>query len=215
MSHNSVLVQCDFDGTLTVGDISFLILDEFTGTDWRKEFDDYMLGKITVNHFNAQAFSRVKANRAELAQFVREKSVVRPGLTDLLRACRERDFRFTIVSNGMAFYIETFLQMHGLADIEFIAGQAEFLSQGMKAWYPGPDGKPLEDEFKVAWTDHFLKQGYRLIYIGNGVSDFAPASRCSHIFAIDNLVAECHKAGVGHTPFGDLHDVARVLRELG
>jgi len=30
------LVQCDFDGTITDGDVSFQILDEFTGTGWRE-----------------------------------------------------------------------------------------------------------------------------------------------------------------------------------
>lgn len=209
-----ILVQCDFDGTLTVGDISFLVLDEFTGLAWRKEFDDYMQGKVTINHFNTRAFARLKAGRAELTRFVREKAEVRPGLTELIQVCRERGFRFVIVSNGMTFYIETVLQMQGLGELEFIAGRGEFSPQGMKAWYPGPDGRPIEEGFKMAWTEYFLQQGYRMIYIGNGISDFAPACRCRHIFAIENLVTECRKAGVEHTPFGDLHDIARSLREI-
>jgi len=211
MSPDRVLVQCDFDGTLTIGDISFLILDEFTGHGWRQEFEDYMQGKLTVNRFNTQAFSRVKADSAELARFVRERSVIRPGINNLLQVCRNKGFRFVIVSNGMAFYIETVLQMLGLADVEFIAGQAEFLPQGVRSWYPGPDDKPIEDGFKVAWTEHFLGQGYRLIYIGNGLSDFAPARLCSQIFAIDQLATECRRAGVDYTPFDDLHDIVRAL----
>ncbi len=214
MSREPILVQCDFDGTITVGDISFLVLDEFTGHAWRKEFDDYMQGKITVNYFNARAFGRVKAEPAELDRFVREKAVVRPGFHELLQVCRDKGFRFVIVSNGMAFYIRTILQMHGLADLEFIAGQAEFSPNGVKAWYPGPNGEPIEDGFKLAWTNHFQQQGYRVIYAGNGISDFAPASRCIRIFAIDNLVTECRKAGVGYTAFHDLHDIALSLREI-
>ena len=214
MPPKPVLVQCDFDGTVTIGDVSFLILDEFTGSGWRKEFDDYMQGKITVSRFNTRAFARVKASREELGRFVREKAVVRPGLQDLISVCRDKGYRFVIVSNGMAFYIEAILEMIGLKGIEFVAGRAEFSPQGMRAWYPGPDGMPLEDGFKEAWTAYFLSQGYRLVYIGNGASDFAPARRCSHVFAIDNLEAECRKAGVGHAPFKDLYDVARALREM-
>ncbi len=208
------LVQCDFDGTITIGDVSFIILDEFTGPVWRKEFDDYMRGKITVNHFNSRAFARVRASREELDNFVRRKAVIRPGLSELLQVCRDRGFRFVIVSNGMAFYIEVVLKMLGLESVEFVAGQAEFTPGGIRAWYPGPDGKPMADGFKEAWTAHFLAQGYRVIYIGNGTSDMAPARRCSHIFAVDNLRAECQSAGVGHTPFDDLHDIARALKEV-
>jgi len=212
MSPDPVLIQCDFDGTLTIGDISFLILDEFTGLGWRQEFDDYMQGKITVNRFNTRAFSRVKADQAELARFVRERSVIRPGFSELLQVCRDKNFRFVIVSNGMAFYIETILQMLGFADIEFIAGQAVFSPQGVQSWYPGPDGQPIEDGFKVSWAEYFQKQGYRLIYIGNGVSDFPPARRCSQIFAIDQLATECSRNGVEFIPFCDLHDIVRALK---
>jgi 2-hydroxy-3-keto-5-methylthiopentenyl-1-phosphate phosphatase len=214
MPAEPVLVQSDFDGTLTVGDISFDILDEFTGSVWRKEFDDYMQGKITVNRFNTRAFSRVKATRSELELFVHENAVIRPGINELVSICKRKDFRFFIVSNGMAFYIEIVLEMAGLKNVEFVAGLAEFSTQGMKTWYPGPDGKAMEDGFKEAWTEHFLAQGYRVVYIGNGASDFAPARRCSHVFAIDNLKSECQKAGVSHTTFNDLHDVAKALRTL-
>ncbi len=36
------LVQCDFDGTVVVEDISFAILDAFANGDWRSLFQEYM-----------------------------------------------------------------------------------------------------------------------------------------------------------------------------
>ncbi len=208
------LVQCDFDGTVTIGDVSFQILDEFTGNGWRELFQEYMQGKMTVNRFNATVFSKVKADEATLEHFVRQKAVIRPGLPELLKACRERDFRFVIVSNGMMFYIDAILKMLGLNGLEFVAARSNFKPEGVEAWYEGPDGKPIEDGFKEAYTRDFLKQGYRIIYIGNGTSDFAPARLCSHIFSIDNLTASCKEAGVAHMPFSDLHEVAEGLKKL-
>ena len=216
MPHNDqrTLVQCDFDGTITDGDVSFQILDEFTGPGWRDKLTEYMQGKISVNRFNASVFSKVKADKPTLDRFVREKAVIRPGLNDLLEACRERDFRFVIVSNGMMFYIDAILKMLGLNSVEFTAARANFNPGGVEAWYEGPDGKPVEDGFKEAYTKDFLGQGYRIAYVGNGTSDFPAASLCSHIFSIDNLAVSCKKAGVAHTPFTDLHDVAEGLRKL-
>jgi 2-hydroxy-3-keto-5-methylthiopentenyl-1-phosphate phosphatase len=208
-----VLVQCDFDGTVTIGDVSFLILDEFTGSAWRKEFDAYMASMITVNQFNTGAFARVKASREELDRFVRKNTVVRPGLEDLLSTCRELGFRFVIVSNGMKFYIETILKMLAL-DVEFVAGEALFTPDGVRAWYPGPDGRPVEDGFKEAWTRYFLQQGYSIVYVGNGSSDFPPASLCQHILGVDNLLAKCRQENVACQEFTDLHRVAGYLRSL-
>lgn len=213
-SEKPTLVQCDFDGTVTLGDVSFLILDEFTGTGWRALFQDYMEGRMTVNAFNTAAFARVRASRKTLDRFVRQHTVIRPGLSELINACRERGFRFVIVSNGMAFYIETILKMLGLGDVEFIAGQAEFTPEGIRAWYPGPDGQPVEDGFKESHTRHFLEQGYRVIYVGNGASDLSPARLCQRVFAINQLRDRCLEAGVENTHFADLKEVARAIRAL-
>jgi 2-hydroxy-3-keto-5-methylthiopentenyl-1-phosphate phosphatase len=208
------LVQCDFDGTITVGDVSFQILDAFNCGDWRVLFDEYMAGKMSVNSFNAAVFSRVKENRSTLDEFVRRNTVIRPGLTELLETCRQRGFRFIIVSNGMRFYIETILGMLGLSGVDFVAAHANFKPGTIEAWYEGPDGKPIEDGFKEAYTRHFLKQGHKIVYIGNGASDFAPAKLCNHIFSIDNLTKACREGGVPSTPFTDLHEVSEGLKKL-
>lgn len=207
-------MQCDFDGTITDGDVSFQILDEFTGIGWHDKLQEYLRGKISVNRFNADVFSKVKADRPTLERFVREKAIIRPGFNDLLQACHERDFRFMIVSNGMMFYIDTILKMLGLTGVEFAAALANFKWEGIEAWYEGPDGKLVEDGFKEAYTKEFLKQGYRIAYVGNGTSDFPAARLCSHIFSIDNLTVSCKQAGVAHTPFTDLHGVAEGIRKL-
>jgi 2-hydroxy-3-keto-5-methylthiopentenyl-1-phosphate phosphatase len=207
-------VQCDFDGTITVGDVSFQILDEFTGNSWRVLLQEYMQGKTSVNRFNATVFSKVKADKVTLDRFVCKNAVIRPGLSELLKTCRELGFRFVIVSNGMMFYIDAILNMLGLNGLEFVAARANFKADGIEAWYEGPDGKSIEDGFKEAYARDFLKQGYRVIYIGNGSSDFPPARMCSHIFSIDNLTASCKAAGVAHTPFTDLHQVAKGLKTL-
>ncbi len=209
-----ILVQCDFDGTVTVGDVSFQILDEFTGNGWRQLFDDYMAGKMSVNCFNASVFSKVKADRKTLDAFVRKNAVIRLGLQELIDVSRRKGYRFVIVSNGMMFYIENLLDMLGLKGIEFVAAKANFLPGTIEAWYEGPDGKTIEDGFKEAYTRHFIKQGYDIVYIGNGASDFAPARLCQHIFSIDNLTKACQANGVAHTPFTTLHEVAQALGKL-
>ncbi|MCL2140267.1 MAG: HAD-IB family phosphatase [Dehalococcoidia bacterium] len=210
-----ILVQSDFDGTLTIGDVSFLILDEFVGPAWREYLADYESGKISVNRFNRMIMAMVKADKVTLDQFVRDKVVIRPGFAELVNTCRELEFRFVIVSNGMEFYIETVLSMLGLENIEYKAAKAIFRSDGIDAWYEGPDGSHLDAEFKEAFTKQFIQQGYKTIYLGNGTSDFPPASMCNHIFSIDNLTACCRRYEVPHTPFNDLNEIAHSLKQIG
>jgi len=49
--NNKILIQSDFDGTLTQEDTSFLILDKFAKGDWRKILEEYRSGKISVGQF--------------------------------------------------------------------------------------------------------------------------------------------------------------------
>ena len=50
------LVQCDFDGTITEEDVSFLLLDTFTDGNWRQMLEDYHEGRISVGVFNTRAY---------------------------------------------------------------------------------------------------------------------------------------------------------------
>ena len=73
------LFQCDFDGTITFEDISFLILDAYGDKDWRRMFQEYKDGKISVGRFNTMAFATVKADKETLLKLVKERAELRPG----------------------------------------------------------------------------------------------------------------------------------------
>ena len=208
---SKTLVQCDFDGTITEEDVSFKLLDTFAGGDWRQLFREYEKGKISVGHFNTDAFAMVKADRESLLKVATSTVRIRPGFHELVACCRRRGFRLVIVSNGLDFYIEEILKDIGLADIEVFAAQTHFHPDGLKVQYVGPDGSHLDDNFKEAHVNSFLGEGYRIIYLGNGTSDLAPAKQCYHIFATGNLLTHCKETNLSCTPFTDFNEVVRVL----
>ncbi|MFC1929041.1 MtnX-like HAD-IB family phosphatase [Chloroflexota bacterium] len=208
------LVQCDFDGTITEEDVSFMMLDAFANGDWRQLFREYEEGQISVGHFNAEAFAMVKADRQSLLEAVKSKVKIRPGFHELAACCRRKGFRFVIVSNGLDFYIEEILRDIGLAGIEVYAAQTRFHTDGLKVQYVGPDGRHLDDDFKMAYVDLFLGEGYRIIYAGNGISDVSPARKCHYIFATGNLLTRCKQENIGCTPFTDFSEVVSALEFL-
>lgn len=208
------LVQCDFDGTITEEDVSFLILDVFANGDWRRLLDEYREGKISVGRFNTQAFTMIKEDKQTLDRFVIEKVRIRAGFGKLLSYCQQKGFRFVIVSNGLGFYIETILETLGLGNIEVFAAQARFDPSGIKVQYIGPSGIQLQDGFKEAYIRHFLKSGYRIIYIGNGASDIPSARLADYVFATGPLLEHCQETNLSCTPFTNLNDVVRGLEQL-
>ena len=205
------LVQCDFDGTITEEDVSFAMLDAFADGDWRQLLRRYEEGEISVGCFNTEAFAMVKAGRASLLEIAKGKVKVRPGFYELVACCRQRGFRFVIVSNGLDFYIKEILRDIRMADIEVYAAKTRFHPDGLKVQYVGPDGSYLDSDFKVAYVNSFLREGYRIIYAGNGKSDIAPATQCHYIFATGVLLEHCQKTSITCQSFTDFSEVVRVL----
>ena len=208
------LVQCDFDGTITVEDISFFLLDAFAQGDWRRLLRKYGERRISVGEFNTRAFAMVKADKDRLLEALEGMVKVRTGFHELVNYCLQQGFRLVIVSNGLDSYIRAVLKDLGLPDIQVYAAQASFHPEGMKVQYIGPDGKRLEDGFKEAYIQSFLKLGYRVIYIGNGDSDVAPAKYAHHVFATGDLLACNKENNLDCRPFKDFRDVVRDLKQM-
>ncbi len=208
------LVQCDFDGTITEKDVSFVLLDNFAEGEWRHLLRDYHDGKISVGHFNTVAFAMVKTDRQTLLKVAKSKVKIRPGFHELVVFCRRKGFRFVIVSNGLDFYIEEILRDSGVRDIEVFAAKTRFRPEGLKVQYIGPDGSHLDEDFKGAYVNSFLGEGYRIIYVGNGTSDFSPARRCHYVFATGDLLAHFKQANLDCLPFANFDEVVTVLERL-
>jgi len=205
------LVQCDFDGTITEEDTSFFLLDAFAQGDWRRLLREYKEHRISVGEFNTKAFSMIRADKPTLVKALEDKIKVRAGFHELVNYCQRRDFRLVIVSNGLDFYIEATLKGLGLNNLEVHAARASFYPEGMEVQYVGPDGKRLEDGFKEAYIQSFLKLGYRVIYVGNGDSDFAPAKYAHLVFATGELLAYCRENKLNYKSFENFTDVVRDI----
>ena len=158
------------------------------------------------------AFAMVKENEETLVKLVRERAEVRPGFMALIDFCKEKDYSFVIVSNGLDFYIKAILGDLDLENIEFHAARTGFGGDGVDARYIGPEGKELLVGFKEAYTRIFLSNNQRVIYIGNGPSDIPSAKMADYAFATGPMLKLCRQRGISCIPFDELTDIIRELR---
>ena len=209
-------VQCDFDGTITEEDVSFLILDTFVGNIWREMLTEYMEGRIPVGAFNKKVFAMVKADKQTQLDviFNSDRVKIRPGLMELVDYCSQQEYRFIIVSNGFTFFFDALLESLGIKNVEVFAATNVFHPDGMIANYIGPDGQEMDAGFKESYTKLLIKEGYEVAYVGNGVSDIYPSRLAVKVFATGDLLKKCEEEKLAYTPFDDLHDVIRGLETL-
>lgn len=207
-----ILIQCDFDGTITLEDASFAILDTYIPGNYEKLFEEYQDGDMTLGDFNSCVFSMVKADKQTLLSLVDHEIHIRNGFREFMEYCRKNKYEIIIVSNGLDFYIEHILAKAGFPDIEYHASITSFETDGLSLRHKGPDGDFLDNDVKAAFTDSFLGKGYTVVYLGDGRSDLLPASKCSHVFATGPLIGYCGKENLNCTPFTDFFDVIREMK---
>lgn len=169
---------------------------------------------MSVGEFNARSFATVNTDEKTMLDFVRANARVRPGFKEFIEYCRDRGIQFNITSNGLDFYIRFILRDLGLDNVPVFAAETKFGTQGVEVKYIGPSGDELMKAFKESFTLKFVSEGYRVIYIGNGMSDFPAAKMCHHIFAREDLLANCLSNNVNHTPFNDFREVVTGLESL-
>jgi len=208
------IVQCDFDGTIAIDNISILLREEFATGDWRRIDSDYMQGRLTVEDSNQRQFSMIKEPRDRLVDFVREKARVKAGFLEFIDYCRDSGIEFVIVSSGLDFYIEAMLEQIGAPNLELYCARTSFGHDGIAIEYIGPDGNRVEKGFKLQCLNQLKQRGDYVIYLGDGLSDLEAASAADYVFATGSLTTLLDKISVRYHSFTDFHDVLRQMPHL-
>jgi 2-hydroxy-3-keto-5-methylthiopentenyl-1-phosphate phosphatase len=206
------IVQCDFDGTITEADASYLILEDFAEGNWTEILQEYKTHKITVAEFNKRAFAMVRADKSTLLKMITEKVHFRPGFHSFVKYCRENELRLIIVSNGFDFYIEHLLKINEVQEIEWYAAKTDFRDGIMQIQYLGPNSQILDEGFKEAYLELFLNENYRVIYAGNGDSDIVPSKKAHLVFAREELRDYYQSKNLSFIPFENFEDIIEQLK---
>jgi 2-hydroxy-3-keto-5-methylthiopentenyl-1-phosphate phosphatase len=213
----SRILQLDFDGTLVEGDVSTAILARFAGPEWPRRVDaasHHLLedpDSPLLIETMTEGFAHLKGEPEAFLRYARESHPARPGLSQLIEAAAFYGFEVHVVSNGFAFYIEDYLRAAGVEGRVSIH-TGETTPVGLV--YRDAGGRPTLRRFKQGWAEHFQTTGAEVVYVGDGASDVAAALLASFVFARDSLLSRLTGAATDVRAFGDLHDVARALREL-
>ena len=209
-----MIVQCDFDGTITMNNLSVLLRDKFAGGNWREVEVDYFGGRLTVEQSNQQQYLLINEPRKVLIEFVRQNIEMRPGFLEFVDYCRANSIRFVIVSSGLDFYIKTVLSNINAPVLELYCGQTTFGKNGIDVTYFDPEGNRIEGGFKDSYLAWLRDSGEPVVYIGDGLSDFDAASTAEYVFAIEHLHIMLSNATIQHYTFSDFNDIQKEINNF-
>ena len=136
-------ILCDFDGTVSVEDITDSLLERFGRPGWQAIEQAWRRGEMGSHDCMAQQVALLEASREEIDAHLDAMSIDR-AFPLFAEAAHEAGMPLTIVSDGLDYAIRRILGQHGLGDLPIIANRLETVGDsGWQLDFPyGSPGSP-------------------------------------------------------------------------
>ena len=212
MSHWTIL--CDFDGTISVEDITDSLLERFAREGWREIEQAWRRGEIGSRECMAAQVALIDASREEIDEHLDGMMIDRafPAFLDEVERAR---VPFAIVSDGLDYAIHRILRNHGLERASVLANRLE--AAGDRAWrleFPYASLPCRVDSGHCKCATAQRTRAARVLLIGDGASDFCVSAQADLVFAKHRLIEHCRAAGIPYVPITSFADALDLLPTL-
>jgi len=212
----TVLILCDFDGTINTIDSGNALLREFTASGWRRLTKELIEGHIGSKEFYIRISTLLKGTKKEMENFTIKHSKIDPYFSDFLGFCKERKWTVKIVSDGFDFYINALLRSHRIKKIETFANHATFTpTKGINFSFPYHNqecGKCGNCKLQIIRRLH--DSFHTIVYVGDGISDHCAIQEADLVFAKKNLLKYCKSEGAYCIRYRNFKDIQQKLSTL-
>ena len=187
-------VLTDFDDTAAEQNVAELLLHRFGDPTWTDVRARFREGEFTLIEYQEIVFRNILADRATMQDYVKNNANLRPYFRELWDYCQSNDIPLAVVSQGLDFYIEALLEKEGYPRIPVYSVNTNFTQDGITYEYrymrPGHE---RQGNSKGLIVEKYRDQGYYIVYIGDGHSDFEAGEMADLLYAHRTLAEECNR----------------------
>jgi len=209
-------ILCDFDGTVSVEDITDSLLERFARPGWQAVEQAWRRGEIGSHDCMAEQVALLDASREEIDAHLDNMMIDRafPAFVDSVESA---GIPLAIVSDGLDYAIRRILGSHGLGRLPVIANRLEVV--GPRDWrldfpFGSPSCRIASGNCKCACAGRARDEQRRVLLIGDGASDFCVAAEADLVFAKHRLIEHCRAAGIPYVPVTGFADALDLMPTL-
>jgi 2,3-diketo-5-methylthio-1-phosphopentane phosphatase len=209
------VILIDFDGTIVTIDTAEYVLDKFAGKDWRIIDEQLERGEITFEESLVREFAMLKVSEKQMLDALEPATHFRPNFEKMIEYCRMHSFPLVVVSGGLDFSIRHFLGQKGWLDsVEIFAPRAECTDNGVILSFPKRFDQ-MSTNFKEDLVRYYRIQRKKVVYIGNGLSDYPAAKIADVPFAVrgSKLAQLCRNARIACEEITDFQQAVELIKD--
>jgi 2-hydroxy-3-keto-5-methylthiopentenyl-1-phosphate phosphatase len=210
-----LVILIDFDGTITNQDIGDEVIENFAEPEWREAMVKFRSGEMNVKELWAFETGLLREDREQAAvDHSLNVAEIRSGFDELIQYCKNENIPVEVCSSGMGFYVDSILEKHGYGDLPRARPDVDYdeNGHGLMAMPDCIEDCGMTVMCKCARVWNWRRKGYRVLFVGDGVSDQCAVTQADDVFATASLRKSCEANGIEHTPFETFHEVLEVVR---
>lgn len=216
--HNAAgwMVQSDFDGTISLVDVTDSLLQRFGMTGWAALEDAWERGDIGSLACMQGQVALLDMNQQELDAHL-DGIAIDPGFADFVHAAQALGLPVQVVSDGIDYAIHHVLERHGLGHLEVVANrlvQLDTRRWALESPWASPHCKRASGNCKCERLAAQHAQATRVLYVGDSSSDFCVSHQADYVFAKYRLIDHCERHGIAHAPFHSFSDATPLLAQF-
>ncbi|MEA3307831.1 MAG: HAD-IB family phosphatase [Elusimicrobiota bacterium] len=199
---------CDFDGTITLKDVGDIILTYFKAAS-RKEIKDSYNLNVDMAKWMKNIFTRLNAAPKEIEKHLLKVILIRKGFKGIVKFCAKNNIPLEIVSGGLDLYSKPLFKKWNL-NVKSFFGKAKFTNNGYRISYPYLNGSSLDD-FKKARVKFHQRQGRKVIFCGDAMTDLKAAIIADKVYATKKLLNLCKIRNIETSWLRTFSDVEKFI----
>ena len=200
----------DFDGTITVKDVGFSIIQNFAGEGWMEIGERWIRKEIGTSECGQKQWDLIKNSDKEIKDFA-SKFEINPGFKEFVNIIKRNSYKMVLASDGYDVYIKEILRINNLEDLELSCNSAVY-DKGWKLSFLNQDKEcTMCGNCKRKLVQKLKSEGYEVYYIGDGHSDRCACVYADKIFAKSFLREYCEEKNIDYHAFDDFYDVIKHI----
>lgn len=205
----------DFDGTISKKDFFRYVVEKIISPEDMKPWQDYKAGKISHVEALNGIFTKIRLPQEKFDAFI-DTIEVEEYFMPTVELCRNKNIDVYVVSAGADYYISRILsKLNLLEHVTLITNPSKYTPENGLELFPVPRTHELYDQdlgiSKKNVVEKMKKEGYSVVFAGDGMPDIAAAESADIVFARDYLIDLCKQSNINYNSFDSYFEIYNFI----